>query len=89
MFKFLATSVLFAGMVATSPSHAQVGDRAYAPENISQLSVSDQVRGIENEYRPIILMCSCCKPMKRWTLQQLQLFKLIRAYNGIKRVLFR
>jgi hypothetical protein len=51
MFKFLATSLLLAGLLATSPSHAQVGARAYAPENISQLSVSDQVRVIENEYR--------------------------------------
>ena len=51
MFKFLATSALVAGMLATTPTHAQVNSRAYAPENISQLSVTDQVRVIENEYR--------------------------------------
>lgn len=51
MFKFLAVPLLLAGMLATGPSHAQANSRASAPENISRLSVSDQVRVIENEYR--------------------------------------
>lgn len=43
-------ALLLAFAVAPSAS-AQLGGRAYAPENLNQLSVNDQIRVIENEYR--------------------------------------
>lgn len=36
---------------ASSTAHAQVGSRAYAPENLRQLSVQDRVRVIDREYQ--------------------------------------
>lgn len=37
-------------VIPSLPAHAQVGTRAYAPENLSQLSSSDRSRVISQEY---------------------------------------
>jgi hypothetical protein len=49
----LSIALFFAFIGITNPtaSFAQANQRAYAPENIGQLSVNDQIRVIENEYR--------------------------------------
>ena len=46
-----ACLLLLACLFATGSSIAAVDNRAYGPQDLSQLSVSDQVRVIENEYR--------------------------------------
>lgn len=52
LFACLVSMGLMTGLAAVSaPAQAQVGARAYAPENLSQLSVSDQTRVISLEYR--------------------------------------
>ena len=50
-FRALAFTALLAGLSLAPSAQAQRDGRAYAPENISQLSVNDQIRVIENEYR--------------------------------------
>jgi Protein of unknown function (DUF3011) len=51
--KHLVIALLIAVLspLATGNAQAQVSERAYAPENIGSLSVSDQIRVIEKEYR--------------------------------------
>lgn len=51
MSKIFAGLLFLACLLAAAPSAARLQGRAYAPENLGQLSVSDQVRVIENEYR--------------------------------------
>jgi len=47
----LSALVLAAGAVLLQPAQAQVGTRAYAPEDLRTLSVADQTRVISQEYR--------------------------------------
>lgn len=47
----IALFLAFIGITNPTASFAQANQRAYAPENIGQLSVNDQIRVIENEYR--------------------------------------
>ena len=42
--------IALSASIGTLPAQAQNNSRAYAPENIGQLSVSDQIRVIEKEY---------------------------------------
>lgn len=54
MTRILLLLALACCTVFSSPAHADndtYGTRAYAPENLSQLNVSDQIRVIDNEYR--------------------------------------
>lgn len=54
MIRLLLIAALACSSVLSSPAYAdqvQSGTRAYAPENIWQLKVSDQIRVIEKEYR--------------------------------------
>ena len=54
MTRFLLLLALACCAPFAGPVHADnnsYGERAYAPENLAQLSVSDQIRVIENEYR--------------------------------------
>lgn len=51
MSKIFAGLLFLACFLAATSSSAHLQGRAYAPENLGQLSVSDQVRVIENEYR--------------------------------------
>jgi hypothetical protein len=54
MTRFLFVLALACCALSISPAHADsnsYGARAYAPENLSQLNVNDQIRVIENEYR--------------------------------------
>lgn len=46
----IALFLAFTGMAIPTTSFAQANERSYAPENIGQLSVNDQIRVIENEY---------------------------------------
>lgn len=46
----LATFIAIGASIAVVP-HAQANERAYAPDNLGSLSVSDQIRVIEKEYR--------------------------------------
>lgn len=46
-----ALFLAFIAIASPPASLAQVNQRTYAPENIGQLSVTDQIRVIENEYR--------------------------------------
>lgn len=47
----IALFLAFIGIASPSASSAQANERVYAPENIGQLKVSDQIRVIEKEYR--------------------------------------
>jgi hypothetical protein len=47
----IALFLAFIGIASPSAASAQANERAYAPENIGQLKVSDQIRVIEKEYR--------------------------------------
>jgi hypothetical protein len=47
----IAFFLAFIGIASPSAGSAQASERAYAPENIGQLKVSDQIRVIEKEYR--------------------------------------
>ena len=47
----IALFLAFIGIASPPTSLAQANQRSYAPENIGQLSVNDQIRVIENEYR--------------------------------------
>jgi Protein of unknown function (DUF3011) len=54
MTRLLISIILACSAVVSSPAHADrdsYNSRAYAPENLSQLNVNDQIRVIENEYR--------------------------------------
>lgn len=51
LLRLLSCCALLLAFSAASPVSAQYGGRAYAPENIGQLPVNDQIRVIENEYR--------------------------------------
>lgn len=54
MTRLLLILALTCCALSASPAHADkdsYGARAYAPENLSQLSVNEQIRVIENEYR--------------------------------------
>jgi hypothetical protein len=54
MTRFLLVIALTCCAVFPAPAHAdkeQYGTKAYAPENLPQLSVNDQIRVIEKEYR--------------------------------------
>ncbi|MBD8696961.1 DUF3011 domain-containing protein [Stenotrophomonas sp. CFBP 13718] len=43
-------AVALAGSTALPAAHAQVGTRAYAPENLAQLTANDRIRVISQEY---------------------------------------
>ena len=47
----IALFLAFIAIASPSASFAQANERAYAPENIWQMSVNDQIHVIENEYR--------------------------------------
>ncbi|RZA21369.1 MAG: DUF3011 domain-containing protein [Lysobacteraceae bacterium] len=56
MHRTLSPALLFAlafalGPVLSQPAQAQVGARAYAPENLGSLNTADQTRVIAQEYR--------------------------------------
>lgn len=48
--RLLASLAVVAALLLSVPVPAQVGTRAYAPEDLHTLSVNDRVRVIENEY---------------------------------------
>lgn len=50
MNRLLAAALLLLCLFAPAPASAQVGTRAYAPENLRTLSYNDQVRVIRLEY---------------------------------------
>jgi hypothetical protein len=54
MLRFLLLLVLSCATLFSFPAHADNnthGQKTYAPENLSQLSISEQIRVIEKEYR--------------------------------------
>ena len=51
MFRlFLICSFLLGAFVLPSEAYAQVSTKAYAPDNLTQLSYAERVRVLEKEY---------------------------------------
>ena len=78
LFASLVSLGLMTGLSALPmPAHAQVGARAYAPENLSQLSVADQTRVISLEYREQSSGTSIPADQLRFYLDQVRLSRVV------------